>query len=189
MVLLGLWLETFFAPHYASPLTSVILGLVLLAMRRLQRWRWRGKRTGLFMTRAIPLICLVMFVLRASAGPLHIPLTSHFLPAWYQSGPKSFGRAEMLRRLQQLSGGQLVIVRYLPGRDPFEEWVYNEADIDNAKVVWAHDMSTAENEDLIQYFKGRKVWLLEADEKPPRLSPYMLGHSCPVNLQGAGCKY
>ena len=78
----------------------------------------------------------------------------------------------MLRRLEQLAGRQLVIVRYSPGRDPFEEWVYNDADIDNAKVVWAREMTPAENEELINYFKDRRVWLLQADEKPARLSPY-----------------
>ncbi len=172
LVLAALVLETFYAPHYASPATAVILALVLLAMRSMQHWRWRGKPAGLFMTRAVPVICVVMFVLRAGAGPLHIPLARHYIPAWYQAGPKSFGRAEMLSRLEQLSGHQLVIVRYAPGRNPFEEWVYNEADIDKAKVVWARDMSPAENEELIHYFKDRKVWLLEADEKPPRLAPY-----------------
>ena len=44
-------------------------------------------------------------------------------------------------------------MRYAPGRNPFEEWVYNEADIDSAKVVWARDMSPAENDELIHYFK------------------------------------
>jgi hypothetical protein len=172
LVLVALAFETFDAPHYVSPLAAVVLGLVLLAMRRLQRWRWSSKPTGLFMTRAVPLICIVMIVLRASAGPLHIPLTENYMPAWYQSGPNSFGRANLLRRLQQVPGRQLVIVRYEPQRDPFEEWVYNDPDIDTAKVVWARDMSPAENSELIQYFRDRRVWLLEPDKTPPRLSQY-----------------
>jgi hypothetical protein len=168
----GLALETFFEPHYASPLTGVILALDLVAMRQLRWWRFSGMCSGLFLVRAIPVICVIMFVLRAAAGPMHIPLTESYVPAWHQIGPKSFGRAAMLRRLQQLAGPQLVIVRYRPGRDPFEEWVYNEADIDAAQVVWARDMSPAENEELIKYFKDRRLWLLEPDEKPPRLSQY-----------------
>jgi hypothetical protein len=171
-VLTALVLETFYAPHYASPFTAAILALVLLAMRQLQQWRWRGQPTGLFITRAIPVICVAMFVLRASAGPLHIPLASRYIPAWHQAGPKNFGRAAVLEQLELAAGRQLVIVRYSPGRDPFEEWVYNDADIDNSKVVWAHEMGPSENDELIRYFKDRKVWLLEADQKPPRLSPY-----------------
>jgi hypothetical protein len=141
-------------------------------MRRLQLWKWHGKPTGLFLTRAIPTICLAMFTLRAAAGPLRIPLTEYFMPAWYQSGPNSFGRATILKQLQQVAGRQLVIVRYQPGRDAFEEWVYNAADIDAAKVVWARNMSPTENQELIKYFKDRHVWVLDADEKPPKLSPY-----------------
>jgi hypothetical protein len=173
-LLAGLALETFFEPHYASPLAGVILALVLLAMRQVSLWGFRGMPSGLFLVRAIPVICVIMFVLRADAGPMHIPLSEYYVAAWHQAGPKSFGRAAMLRRLQQLPGRQLVIVRYQPGRNPFEEWVYNEADIDDAKVVWARDMSSAENEELINYFKDRHVWLLEADANPPRLSQYQL---------------
>jgi hypothetical protein len=171
-VVAGLALETFFEPHYASPLTGIILVLVLLALRQLSFWRFRGKRSGLFLVRAVPVICAVMFVLRTVAGPMHIPLGEFYTPAWHQVGPTSFGRAAMLTRLQQLAGRQLVIVRYQLGRDPFEEWVYNEADIDAARVVWARDMGPAENRELVEYFRNRRAWLLEADEKPPRLTPY-----------------
>jgi len=170
--LLGLALETFCHPHYAAPLTGLILALVIMAMRRLQSWRWRGKRTGLFMSRSIPLIGIIMFLVRASAGPLHLSLAQFSAPAWYQLAPHSFGRAAALERLQRLEEGQLVIVRYKPTHFPFEEWVYNEADIDAAKVVWAREMDAAQNEKLIRYFGHRRAWLLEADEKPPRLSPY-----------------
>jgi hypothetical protein len=172
VVCLGLSLETFFEPHYASPLTSVMLAFVLLALRQIRSWRFRGSRSGLFLVRAIPVICVVIFVLRVAAGPLHISLSDSYAPAWHQTGPKSAGRGAILRELTNLPGRQLVIVRYKPDRIPFEEWVYNEADIDAAKVVWAREMSPAEDAALIAYFKTRNVWLLEADEIPPKLSHY-----------------
>jgi hypothetical protein len=77
----------------------------------------------------------------------------------------------MLRGLERLPGRQLVLVRYASNRDPYEEWVYNDADIDAAKVVWAHDMGSAQNQELIRYFPDRQVFLLEPDAKPPKLSP------------------
>jgi hypothetical protein len=45
-------------------------------------------------------------------------------------------------------------------------------DIDAAKVVWAREMTPAENEQLIKYFSNRRVWLLDPDEKPMRLTQY-----------------
>ncbi len=52
------------------------------------------------------------------------------------------------------------------------EWVYNRADIDAAKVVWARDMSPAENRELLDYFRDRRAWLVEADAAPPKVTPY-----------------
>jgi len=167
-------LETFFFPHYAAPMTGLILALVLRSMRRLELWRLCGRPTGLFVTRAIPSICVIMFVLRAAAGPLHIPVVDapFYAPGYYQQGPRSFGRAELQQQLEHVAGRQLVIVRYKPSHEPFNEWVYNSADIDGSKVVWARDMSPEENEELIKYFRERRVWLLEPDEALPKLSSY-----------------
>jgi len=184
---IALELETFYAPHYPAPLTGVVLALVLIAMRRLQKWRWRDKPTGLFLVRAIPVICVVMFVLRAAAGPLHFPLEGFYAPAWYQASLGSFGRAAMQRELEQFPGGQLVIVRYQPDHKPFIEWVYNRADIEDAKVVWAREMSAPENHELIDHFQGRHVWLLQADAKPPRLTAYSSA-TAPQETAGSGAK-
>ena len=65
-----------------------------------------------------------------------------------------------------------MIVRYAPQHNPMEGWVYNTADLDGSKVVWANDMSAPEDADLIRFFKDRQVWLVEPDEHPAKLSPY-----------------
>jgi hypothetical protein len=165
---LGAVLVNFYTPHYSSPDTGIIVALVLISMRQLRRWG----PSGLFLARAIPLICALSLALRAAAAPLHIPLEEFYQFAWHQKGPRSFGRAAIQNELQRMPGKQLVIVHYKPDHEPFAEWVYNDADIDGAKVVWAREMDPAEDQKLLDYFKDRQVWLLEADEKPPRLSPY-----------------
>jgi hypothetical protein len=170
--LVALGLETFCEPHYASPITGLILALVLLAMRRLQTWRWGRKRVGLFLVRAIPVICVLTFVLRLAAHPLRIPLSTSYVSAWDQRARGGFGRADALAGLEQLPGRQLVIVRYSRNHDTFCEWVYNDADIDTAKVVWARDMGSAQNQELLRYFQDRQVFMLDADETPPRLSRF-----------------
>ncbi len=73
--------------------------------------------------------------------------------------------------LERQPGMQLVFVR----RDAWHnsgEWVYNSADIDASKIVWAHDLGEQNNRKLLDYYPGRKAWLLEPDAIPPRLRPY-----------------
>jgi hypothetical protein len=77
-----------------------------------------------------------------------------------------------MAQLDATSGDHLVIVRYEPQHDTDWEWVYNDADIDHAKVVWARDMGAAQNEELIDYFKSRRAWTVDADEEAPQLLPY-----------------
>ncbi len=78
----------------------------------------------------------------------------------------------MLRQLKQVPGRQLVIVAYGSKHDVHREWVYNDADIDDAKVVWARDMGEGGNQELLQYFRDRTIWLLEPDNPLPHLLPY-----------------
>jgi hypothetical protein len=176
-VIAGSMLPIFFSPHYAAPITAGILALVLLTMRHLRPQHWRGRPAGLFLARAVPFICLAMLALRVGVKPLHLPEPGRWLvagpPIWCALTPTDPERASTLAELQQYPGRQLAIVRYGPAHDiGFHEWVYNEADIDRAKVVWARDMGPAGNKELIDYFRDRRVWLVEADETPPRLSPY-----------------
>lgn len=74
--------------------------------------------------------------------------------------------------LEQKPGGQLVIVRYSAEHQPLDEWVYNAADIDRSKVIWARDMGAAENEELIRYYRDRTVWLVQPDANPVLVTPY-----------------
>jgi hypothetical protein len=83
------------------------------------------------------------------------------------------GRIAIAGQLAQLSGKQLVFVRYYPQHE-FREWVHNAADIDTARVVWARDLGPEENEKLRLYYPDRAAWLLEPDFRPPRLTRYGL---------------
>jgi hypothetical protein len=68
-----------------------------------------------------------------------------------------------------------VIVRYSASHDPHFEYVFNRADIDSSRIVWARDMGDARNRELLDYYRDRQVWLLEPDsepEKPPVPVPY-----------------
>lgn len=154
----------FFNIHYIAPIVCVMLALLVQAMRHLRVWEWEGRPVGQFLVRAVVVMCLLM-----------IPIQVHILAAapkpgtWQAIGPR---RAAIEAQLSSLPGPQLVIVRYGEHHDSFLEWVYNGADIDHQKVVWARDMGQDQNEELLRYYSDRRVWLLEADGLPPRLSEY-----------------
>jgi len=93
-------------------------------------------------------------------------------------------RAKLLAQLDSVPEHHLVLVRYKPDHDPMAEWVYNGADIDGSKVVWARDMGATANEELIRYYKNRRIWLLEADDTPPSLSPYPSAEQLPFPATG-----
>jgi hypothetical protein len=71
-----------------------------------------------------------------------------------------------------LSGNQLAIVHYSSLHNPFNEWVYNSADIDSSKIIWAREMDLADNLELTRYYRDRKVWLVEPDVTPARVTRY-----------------
>jgi hypothetical protein len=117
-----------------------------------------------------------MAAVRLCEKPLHIKPIEwppyDWLWQWY--GPAHFGteRAQVETGLEQLPGKQLAIVQYAPDHYVLEEWIYNGANIDDSKVIWAQNMDAAENLELIHYYKDRKVWLVQPDMSPAKVSPY-----------------
>jgi hypothetical protein len=73
-----------------------------------------------------------------------------------------------------MPGKLLLFVRYWPQHIFQDEWVYNAADIDHSRIVWARDLGAAEDEKLRRYYPDRAAWLLEPDAAPPKLTPYRL---------------
>jgi hypothetical protein len=117
-------------------------------------------------------MCVALGILGALAKPLHI-VPKYWNLTWY--GPEGYGteRADVQSTLAGLPGGQLAIVRYGPGHIATdEEWVYDWADIDNSKVVWARELDAEHNKELMRYYAGRTAWLVEPDVYPTRVSPY-----------------
>jgi hypothetical protein len=157
-------LVVFFNIHYVAPIAPVIVALVVQCMRHLRLWSWDGRPGGLFLARAVVVMCILLIPVqvRIFAAP----------PEPGTEGPIGPGRAAIEAQLGALRQGQLVLVRYGAKHDPLLDWVYNGADIDHATVVWARDMGAAQNEELLRYYGDRRVWLLEADQVPPKLMPY-----------------
>ena len=59
-----------------------------------------------------------------------------------------------------------MIVSYGKDHDIHQEWVYNGADIDHTRIVWARDMGPKANVELEQYFRDRHIWHLVVGAVP-----------------------
>jgi hypothetical protein len=182
----GMVIEIFLIPHYLAPFTAAFYAIGLQAMRHLRVWRPGGQPVGATIVRLTVAICILLPVLRLFAGPLRLALpewpASSWTDAWY--GPDHFGteRARVESGLEQQLGPQLVLVRYSLRHNPMDEWVYNAPDIDGSKVVWAREMDAAHNLELMHYYAGRKVWLVEPDSIPAVVSPYPAAGGAPNDL-------
>lgn len=178
ILIAGMAIEIYLIPHYVAPFTAAFYAIGLQAMRHLRVWKFEGQSVGRAMVRFLVAVCIAGAGLRTASAPLHIGPAewppSEWVWAWY--GPGYFGveRAQMQATLESRPAKQLVIVRYTPDHYPLNEWVYNAADIDGSKVIWAREMDEANNRQLIDYYKDREVWLVQPDAGPPQLSPYPL---------------
>lgn len=122
------------------------------------------------------MICIVMAGVRIFAEPLHMSPaqwpTGPWLCSWVGPGPFGTDRARVANELDGLPGKHLVLVRYTATHQPGDEWVYNEADPDHAKTVWAREMDPQQNQELLRYYSNRDVWLVQPDVEQGRLTVY-----------------
>ena len=150
-------------PHYAAPLTCVIFLLLVQAIRHLRTIRLGGRPLGLALSWAI-------FYLLATDVGFSVPRHVCDQLEWTCKGDPS--RAAIGKKLSQTPGKHLIMVRYQENHNLHDEWVYNGAEIDTAKVLWARELDPAQNAKLIAYFKDRQIWLVEPDTDNTELIPY-----------------
>lgn len=159
----SLLLTVFIAPHYTAPIYALVWALFIQTMRRLRVWR-RGKNLG---GRSMVRIVVACFLVSTISWGIY-----RVVQIKVSSAVWDYQRADIIKQLGQGDDQNLIIVRYQPQDSWHTEWVYNEADIDRAKVVWAREMDANQNRELIRYFKGRRVWLLSSEAGEWKLVPY-----------------
>lgn len=156
----GFAVETWTMPHYFAPATAALYLLLVQCMRYLWHWKSAGRPLGKSLVRMVPLLACSMILLRIAALGAHVAIE----PPWPRG---DLQRSVILNELEKHNGRQLVIVHYEPNHNPEREWVYNDADIDGAKIIWARDMGEAANQELLQYFRERNVFVVDADSNEP----------------------
>src|SRR5262249_40741870 len=150
--------------HYAAPITAVIYLLIVQAIRHLRTIHIRVRPVGIALSRAI-VLALVFDTASFTAQRICDPLV------WTCYGDVS--RQAIADRLAHTPGKHLIMVRYGPEEEHniHDEWVFNGADIDGAKVLWARELDAEQNAKLLAYFKDRTVWLVTPDGDNTYLEP------------------
>ncbi len=155
--LAGLLLQRYIAIHYCAPMMAVAIMIPVIMLAEIARPKSTGGLSGALTAWTV---MGLMFLLLAGRNLSGINYPNQF----------AADRRSVESQLKSTEGEHLVIVSYAPGHDVLKEWVYNPADIDRSKVVWARSMTAQQNERLFQYFSKRKVWLLEPDSDIPKLT-------------------
>ena len=161
---LGTLPQIFMSYRYTAPAISLLFVVVMQLFRHVGSWTWRTVPIGRSLVRVCLLACVLALVVT----------NVRWLTADLNTTRWAANRADLIATLKQIHGTHLVVVRYGPRHSPHQEWVYNEADIDHAPIVWAREMDRPSNKRLLRYFNERKVWLLtiDNDADTPRLAPY-----------------
>jgi hypothetical protein len=160
LLLFGLTIQLWPAHgHYAAPASGAVLLVLLQALRRLRHARnyaWLP-----WFTRAIVLV-LFLWMLVPVSNRLWNPYSfDNEFSIDSSVFPKEIDRERLLAQLSRLPGKHLILVHYHVRDIPSKEWVYNRADIDNSKVVWARDMGPEANQELLRYYASRQVWYVD----------------------------
>lgn len=165
-------------PHYAAPATGAVVLLVLYGLRRIAS----GWSAGPWFLRATAMV-FAIWLLSPIAERLRDPFANHpfqisqgkITDALGSSGeriPLQLQRARIESQLLRTPGKHLVIVHPKYHDIPGIDFVFNRADIDNAKIVWARDKGYLDNRELINYFADRQVWYADRGNQLVPLLPY-----------------
>lgn len=153
--------ETWLLPHYVAPVVGLLFLLAVESWRRVRVWSAGGKRTGLWLARAL----LLGSIFGVISLAIRIDRDQHGAWAWTEE------RSRIERELPADGKRHLLLVRYGRRHNIHQEWVYNGAEIDQAAVVWAREMDPESNRRLIDYYADRLCHMVEIDDGAPTMHP------------------
>ena len=180
-------------------LFSLLIGPVyfvrLVATKPNAALDWLSRHSSLLMMATIAMLVVIrlgsMFAAKFRARPSWLVASCEFLllgglvlqicANQMKSYPDNYAfvddlnepfRKPVEQQLAALPGEHLVLVRYAKDHNSGEEYVYNKADIDHAKTVWAREIPGMDLSPLLAYFRNRDIWIYEPDENNSVVRPY-----------------
>jgi len=155
--------------HYLGAVTCLFVLVGVAGMEQMARWNSTAARIVMFLCAAHFLFWYTLHIYDQREFSLALRPYETWDGLNHQNPER---RIVVNRRLAAMPGKLLVFVRYSPQHIFQDEWVYNDADLDGARVVWARDLGPEENRKLRAYYPDRQVLLFEPDGRPMRLQPY-----------------
>ena len=159
-----------FQLHYVAAVTCLFVLVSVVGLERIAR-RWPEA------ARLVALVCAAQFVfwynLHAFFDTAEWSAAVRRYETWdsiNHGNPER--RIFVNQQLDGVPGKVLVFVRYSPRHIFQDEWMYNRAAIDDARIVSARDLGDAENRQLLRYYPDRTALVLEPDAQPPSLTAY-----------------
>jgi hypothetical protein len=162
--LLALSVETWHLEHYTAPVWAALALMIAVWAERAWNLRIRKQRVGaalVLLALTSPATAFIYYAVRLHQQISVQPIgdsSAMNVANWPER------RGALIERLSKFDRRQLVIVRYpSPSWDIHHEWVYNGADIDRQRVVFAHDLGTEQDRTLLDYYPDRTALLLTFD--------------------------
>ena len=164
-------------PAQNAPATVLIVLVVVQCWRHMLAFRpallsWPRRTLGLAMSRQLVAACVLAIFLGGlgrAVEPVLPPQLQHLPPIWESLYPARRLRDDVTARLQKIPGKHLVFVKYAPNHCFCEEWVFNSADLQSQKIVYARPFTPKTDRGLAQYLEDHDVWIVEPDERPYKL--------------------
>ncbi len=180
---LGTNLFPYLLPHYLAGVTCLFILVSVIGLERLSHVRIRGIAVGVEAAKTVALLCGAQFLLWYGLHQLEGTAPAENLAAFETwdaiNHGDPHGRLAVREQLAAIPGNLVVLVQYSPQHIFQNEWVWNAADIDASRVVWARDLGSEENKKLVKYYPNREFWVLQPDLAPPKLERYVLERKAP----------
>lgn len=165
-------------PQQSASETVLIILLIVEGWRSLRVWR-RHSGTGLALSRnltaglatACALLCGGLAIAPALPDSM-----SGVRRVWDTMNTTPSGRMLAIRRLSRIPGKHLVFVNYSPTHPWYDEWVFNAADLNESRIVFARMCTPESDRGLMDAMSDRDVWVANPDASPmlARVTPEQL---------------
>lgn len=154
------------SPHYLAPAAAVLIAIVVECCRHLRASR-------VYIVKLLPAMMALVLTLRIGAQAAGLPYTQKLnFQTWCCRMPGNSNKSRIAAMLDLIPGNHLVFVRAKTDEYNLLQWIYNDADIDGSRIVWARDLGLERDAELERYFAGRHAWMVDPNVEPATCVKY-----------------